>query len=77
MVGIILMATKKIFRLDLLIEWLRERFNSRRFSCLYCPICKECFDFAYDPLCDEEYAEDFKQSIIDKFSTDVEVVDSE
>lgn len=67
------MATKKMFRLDLLAEWLREHFADRRFSCLHCPISKECFDFAYDPLCDEEYAEDFKQEIIDKFSTDVEV----
>ena len=34
---------------------------------------KECIDFAYEPLCDEDYAEEFKQAIIDKFSTDVEV----
>lgn len=71
------MATMKMFRSDLLIEWLREHFADRRFSCLHCPISKECFDFAYDPLCDEEYAEDFKQSIIDRFSTDVEVVDND
>lgn len=68
------MASMKIFRSDLLIEWLRERFADRRFSCLLCPINKECFDFAYDPLCDEEYAEDFKRLIIDRFSTDVEIV---
>lgn len=66
------MATMKMFRSDLLIEWLREHFADRRFSCLHCPILKECFDFAYDPLCDEEYSEDFKQSIIDRFSTEVE-----
>lgn len=70
--------TKKIFRLDLFIEWFRERFADRRFSCLHCPVNKECFEFArfaFSPLCDEEYAEDFKQAIIDKFSTDVEVVE--
>lgn len=71
------MATKKIFRLDLLTEWLRERYGDRRFSCSHCPISKECFDFAYDPLCDEEYAEEFKEAVIDKFSTDVEVVEDD
>ena len=71
------MATKKIFRSDLLIEWLRERFADRRFSCLQCPVIKECFDFAYDPLCDEDWAEDFKQTVIDKFSSDVEVEERE
>lgn len=71
------METKKIFRLDLFIEWLRENFDDRNFGCLYCPINKECFDFAYERLCDEDYAEDFKQEIIEIFSTDVEVVDSE
>lgn len=58
---------------DALIEWVREHFCDRRFSCLHCPVNKECIDFAYDPLCDEEYAEDFKQALIDKFS--VEVID--
>lgn len=71
------MATKKIFRLDLLIEWLRKRYDDRRFSCLHCPIIKECFDFAYEPLCDEEYAEGFKEAIIDRFSTEVEVVEDD
>lgn len=67
------MASMKMFRSDLLIEWLRENFADRNFGCLYCPISKECFEFAYERLCDEDYAEDFKQEIIDKFSTDVEV----
>ena len=67
------MSTMKIFRNDLLIEWFRERFADRRFSCLHCPIFKECFEFAYEPLCDEEYAEEFKQAIIERFSTEVEV----
>ena len=61
---------------DALVEWLREHFGDRRFSCLHCPIKKECLDFAYDPLCDEEYAEEFKQAVIERFSTEVEVVDT-
>ena len=80
------MATMKMFRSDLLIEWLREHFADRRFSCLYCPINKECIEFAYDPLCDKRTlevrilcdknnAEEFKQAIIERFSTDVEVAD--
>lgn len=71
------MATKKIFRLDLLAEWLRKHFADRHFLCLHCPIIKECFGLAYDPLCDEDWAEDFKQAIIDKFSTEVEVVEDD
>ena len=67
----------KLTDADVLIEWLRKRFYDRRFSCSHCPINKECFDFAYEPLCDEDYAEEFKEAVIDKFSSDVEVVDSE
>jgi hypothetical protein len=71
------MATKKIFRLDLLTEWLRKRFSDRDLLCLHCPVNIECIEFAYDPLCDEDYAEEFKQAIIDKFSTEVEVVEDD
>lgn len=68
------MATKKIFRLDLLVEWFRSSVE----ACDSCPVESECFALGdTEILCDGERAEEFKQEIIDKFSTDVEVVDSE
>lgn len=64
------MATKKIFRLDLLAEWLRLSVD----ECDSCPIASACFALGdTEILCDGERAEEFKQAVIDKFSTDVEV----
>lgn len=68
------MATKKIFRLDLLAEWLREQLRSSVDECDSCPVESECFALDDNEiLCDRKRDEEFKQAIIDRFSTDVEV----
>lgn len=69
------MATKKILRTDLIIEALRSSLYSAE-SCKDCPVSSYCHrgdDILSRLLCDKERAEEFKQSIIDRFSTDVEV----
>lgn len=64
------MTTKKIFRLDLLVEWYRSSVE----ACASCPVESECFALGdTEILCDKERAEDFTQAIIDRFSTEVEV----
>lgn len=66
------MATKKMFRLDLLAEWYR--LSLKKQTCDSCPVVSTCLELEdTEILCDEEHAEDFKQAVIDKFSTDVEV----
>ena len=70
------MATKKIFRKDLLIENLRKKLYVGYNSCRWCPIIKECEHNGY-ALCSDERADEFAQEIIDKFSEDVEFVEVE
>ena len=70
--------TKKIFRLDLLVEWLLEWLRSSVDECDSCPIASACFELDDDEiLCDRKRAEEFKQAIIERFSTDVEVVEDD
>lgn len=65
--------TMKIFRKDLLIENLRKGLY--HYSCSLCPIKDVC---KYDQLlCSDEKAEEFNRAIIDKFSTEVEVVEDD
>lgn len=68
---------KKILRTDLIIECLRSSLYSA-YSCEGCPVSSYCNRGDYilsGLLCHEERAEDFKQAIINRFSTDVEVVE--
>lgn len=68
------MATKKMFRYDMLAEWLREWLRSSVDECDSCPIASACFELDdYEILCDRKRDEEFKQAIIDRFSSDVEV----
>ena len=67
---------KKVFRNDMLIEWLRKTFNDNLHVCGICPVSRKCAEVDDYPaciLCCDEHAEDFKREIIDMFSTDVEV----
>lgn len=66
------MATKKILRNDLLIEWMRKMLYGDDYSCYWCPIGNKCNG---NLLCDEMNKHVFKEQVIDKFSTDVEVVE--
>lgn len=69
------MATKKILRTDLIIEALRSSLYSAD-SCKNCPVSSYCHrgdDILSRLLCNKERAQDFKQAIIDRFSTEVEV----
>lgn len=69
------MATKKILRTDLIIESLRSSLYSAD-SCKNCPVSSYCHrgdDISSRLLCNKGRAEDFKQAVIDRFSTDVEV----
>ena len=71
------MTTMKMFRNDLFIDWFRDnlRYRTDEYSCDTCPVGKVCDKRTLEMriLCDEDNAEEFKQAIIDKFSTDVEV----
>lgn len=74
------MATKKIFRLDLFIEWYRDYLSRTPFMCSpnSCPVHDFCIvkvgdDYRSEVVCVIDKKEDFKQAIIDRFSTDVEV----
>lgn len=65
--------SEKIFRKDLLIENLRKTLFDSDESCLWCPIKSKCNTTHMEFLCDDDRADDFKQAIIDRFSTEVEV----
>lgn len=70
--------TKKIFRLDLLIEWMETSlWDDGILWCRCCPVFDKCDsndDYCLCNPCNLKYKEDFKQAVIDRFSTDVEIV---
>lgn len=67
------MAKKKIFRPNMLIDYVVD-FIYRKESCPECPINDMCK--GDKTLCINK-TEEAKKAIIDKFSTVMEVVDSE
>lgn len=67
------MATMKIIRLDTLIEYIRQLCEDDEIRCCECQVSAMCEKPEY--LCLKK--DEFKKAIIDRFSTDVEVVDNE
>ena len=68
------MTKKKIFRSDLLIEWMgTSLWDDGILWCRYCPVFDKC-NSNDDCLCNPKYKEEFKKTVIEIFSSDVEVV---
>ena len=71
------MATMKMFRNDLFIDWFRDNllYRTDEYSCDTCPVGKACDKRTLEMgiLCHKDNAEEFKLAIIERFSTDVEV----
>lgn len=62
---------------DNLIDWLRETLYKNDDTCNLCPFSPINTNVNCGGICSDERADEFRQAIIERFSNDVEVVDSE